>query len=106
MVYCQKCGAENEDNAVYCHDCGSKLNVKISERVVENLKRIKKKNTHKKYYIVFGAIIFNGFSFSICRSRNNAQHMFSNMLIGGGFVLFFVILILVIALKNKQIFLK
>lgn len=102
MVYCQKCGAENEDNAVYCHDCGSKLNVKIIERVVEKPQENKEKNTHKKYYIVFGAIILlmGLVFFTSVGPGTTPSIMFSNMLIGGGFVLFFVILILVIALKK------
>jgi uncharacterized membrane protein YvbJ len=29
MVFCPECGAENDDNAVYCQECGSKLNVKL-----------------------------------------------------------------------------
>ena len=32
MMYCQKCGKQNEDNATFCVDCGTELFPEKSRR--------------------------------------------------------------------------
>ena len=41
-MYCTKCGLKNEDNAEFCTNCGTKLNLKESKTTVEDI------NTHIK----------------------------------------------------------
>lgn len=50
MVYCPKCGKENEDNALFCQNCGTRIKPK------ENKKNISKLINYKA--ILIGALAF------------------------------------------------
>jgi len=50
MVYCSKCGKENEDNALFCQNCGTRIKPK------ENKKDISKLINYKA--ILIGALVF------------------------------------------------
>ncbi|TJX15805.1 zinc ribbon domain-containing protein [Tissierella creatinini] len=34
-MYCEKCGYENKDDAIFCENCGERINTKESEEVLE-----------------------------------------------------------------------
>jgi uncharacterized membrane protein YvbJ len=73
MVYCQKCGAENEDNAVYCKECGEKLGVKVVERVV--IEKEPKNNDIGAIWFIIGVVlplvgIIAGLIFAAQRRKN------------------------------------
>ena len=54
--YCEQCGTELEDNAMFCPECGTKChseNVEVKERSKEN--KSKKKMVNPKIILFFAA---------------------------------------------------
>lgn len=101
MVFCPECGAGNDDNAVYCQECGSKLNVKIIERVVEKSPGRKPRKNYKKFWTIFAFLVLISWFglFAWIGPGATASIRLSNMIFGIGIVILFLFSILIINYK-------
>ncbi len=59
LVYCAKCGTQNEDDVAYCISCGVNLNVKRRERPqnYDNMCFGKREGNNQVGWIIFGLIV-------------------------------------------------
>ena len=48
MKYCPKCGAQCQDDALYCSSCGEKLVVDVEAEVLEEPKEVKNNQTNNR----------------------------------------------------------
>ena len=93
MVYCQKCGSENPDNADYCQECGEKLGVKVVERIV--VEKEPEKKSFGALWFIIGILmpivgVIAGLIFASQGRKNAGVLLLVSILVWG----FFVILLL------------
>ncbi len=90
MVYCQKCGALNEDNALYCQECGGKMGAEVVERVVIE-KKPEKKSVSGLWFII-GILmpiigVIAGLIFASQGKKNAGALLLVSILVWGVFAL-------------------
>jgi len=71
MVFCSKCGEENNDSAIYCQKCGHLLNDN-TKIVKDNKKSINIKG------IIIGAILVLVIAFIMASLTDSQQERFEN----------------------------
>lgn len=86
MKYCENCGAELEDSAVFCDECGARVETVPQEKAVdsEQSKEAEKQENASivgsKYVTKAAATTLANASFSDLASNNNSTLLFSIML--------------------------
>ena len=105
-MFCEKCGAKLEDDALFCTKCGTKVgeaNSVRQEKVDDNEIKLKVKPKFKFWYMMFPTVI----TFLICILMVVVPSSMAGPEVAlGMFVVFFVIFALIVGIivlfKSKQ----
>ena len=105
-MFCEKCGAKLEDDALFCTKCGAKVgeaNSVRQEKVEDNEMKLKVKPKFKFWYMMFPTVI----TFLICILMVVLPASMAGPEVALGlFVMFFVIFALIVGIivlfKSKQ----
>ena len=105
-MFCEKCGAKLEDDALFCTKCGAKVGASDStkqEKVEDNEIRLKVKPTFKFWYMMFPTVcVFLMLVLMVVLPISTAEPEVGVGLCVMFFVLFAIITGIIVFFKSKQ----
>ena len=105
-MFCEKCGAKLEDDALFCTKCGAKVGVGVAnnqEKVEDNEVKLKVKPKFKFWYMMFPTVcLFLMFALMVVLPIGITEPEVGVGLCVMFFVIFAVITGIIVFLKSKQ----
>ena len=105
-MFCEKCGAKLEDDALFCTKCGAKVGVGVAnnqEKAEDNEVKLKVKPKFKFWYMMFPTVcLFLMFALMVVLTIGITEQEVGVGLCVMFFVIFAVITGIIVFLKSKQ----